>query len=118
MLKSMSGMRNYAVFVPLIAAVVMVGVVLVVWIIVKNEQDFRFNADMHSNTERFAARLETHIATRLDVAKHIQDEWSKGRIKDQADFQQIAYAAHNMFQDFQAINWINPDGVVQWKSVV
>ena len=94
----------------------MTSAVLLVWQLVKNDQDARTNADTRRSAEQLASQLEAHIATRLDVAEYLQQEWLNGNINSKDAFQREANSVHRMLQDFQAINWVDPGGVIRWVT--
>ncbi|MBT4888409.1 MAG: PAS domain-containing protein, partial [Rhodospirillales bacterium] len=109
---------RHTIAIPVLAALIMFIIVVMAWLLVKNDHAARINADTHSNTEYLAARLETHIATRLDIAEHIQNEWLAGRINNKEEFLHIANTAHEFFGDFQAISWVDPNGVIRWVTPI
>ena len=107
---------RHSIAILLVTAVVMFSVVILVWQLIKNDQEIRITAETRRNAEHFASQLETHIATRLDIAEHLQQEWLNGNINSKTAFQREANAAHRLLKDFQAINWVDPEGVIRWVT--
>lgn len=104
------------ILLPVVVAVVMIASVVTMWQLVRTEQALRLNADTRSNLEHFAARLESHIETRLAVGEHMRQEFEDGRIRSTKDFQMEADSAREAFGDFQAINWVSADGIIAWVT--
>lgn len=107
---------QHMVAIPIAAAVTMILVVGIVWQLVRNDQDNRLYAYTRSSAQHFAARLEEHIATRLIAGQHIQRKWLAGSITNQEKFQDEVNSTLEIFQDFQAINWVDPEGVIRWVT--
>ncbi|MEH6546811.1 MAG: ATP-binding protein, partial [Sneathiella sp.] len=83
-----------------------------VWQNVRADQEYRLDSGTRSNLDHFAAQLESHIATRIDIGNFLQREWENGHIKNSTGFISEAASIHQFFPDFQAINWINRNGVI------
>ncbi len=111
-----SRLSKYTVAVPVVAAAIMIMFVILVWQLIEGDQLRRSNAGTRSNAERFASQLEAHVATRLDIGEYIAQEWSRGNIKTIEEFQRETDPVHKLFRDFQAINWVDTNGVVQWVT--
>jgi PAS domain S-box-containing protein len=109
-------LSKHVLIVPAIVAGIMICGVIVVWQYVRTDQEYRLLLDTRSNLDHFAARLESHITTRMQVGQHLRREWEQGHILDSTDFIAEAYSAHHLFGDFQAINWVDKDGVVKWVT--
>ncbi len=61
----------------------------------------------------FAARLETHLATRLNAARLLGQRFLNSENLDVQYFQSETAPLHELFGDFQALNWVDADGVIQ-----
>ena len=112
----LSWLERQTVGVPVAVALAMMFLVFTAWLLVKNDQTVLLNAGTRSNIEHFAARLETHIATRLAIGEHIRRGLLGGRISSQKAFRDATTSAHELFGDFQALNWIDPEGIVRWVT--
>ena len=66
------------------------------------------------STRQTAIRLEDAIGTRLQLAVHLRDhevrdpDWSEGH------FREIARGILASFPGIDAINWVDPDGIIRW----
>lgn len=107
---------RHIIAVPLVAGIIMTVIAILVWQLVEADQDRRLTAGTQSNAERFASQLEAHIATRLDVADHLSREWSLGLINTQPDFERESENIQKLFGDFQAINWVDNNGIIRWVT--
>lgn len=101
---------------PILAGLILFGVVFTIWDLTKTDQLVRLNADMRSNVEIVATRLQVHIETRLNIAEHIRYEWNEGNFKNLKEFSVETKSIHELFKDFQAINWVDPQGTIQWVT--
>jgi len=99
--------------VPAILAAIMIVAVVAVWQNMRSDQEYRLSTETRNNLEHFAARLESHIASHLTVGQHLRREWEYGHISDEEGFISEALSAHLLFPDFQAINWVNSEGVIE-----
>lgn len=104
------------VAIPIAVGLSMMTTVIVIWQLVKNDQTSRLNAETRSNVEYVSAQLEAHIATRLGIGEQIRSRWLDGNVNTQEAFRYEANSAHNLFQDIQAINWIDPQGIIRWTT--
>ncbi|MCF8467223.1 MAG: PAS domain-containing protein [Sneathiella sp.] len=107
--------RHTAV-VPAAIGAVMVFLVVAAWALIPNSGTRGFDADAHSNLESFAARLESHISTRLAIGHQLRLALIGGQIKDREGFLAQTSYIHKLFSDFQAINWVDSKGVIRWLS--
>jgi PAS domain S-box-containing protein len=107
--------RHY-VTVPIVAGIIMAAFAILVWQLIEADQVRRLNAGTRGNTERFTSQLEAHVATRLDVGNYLKREWSEGAINSKSDFERETLSAQKLFDDFQAINWIDNNGIVRWVT--
>jgi diguanylate cyclase (GGDEF)-like protein/PAS domain S-box-containing protein len=100
------------------AAVFMLLVAVVMWINQINEDNHIRNARNSGAivAEQLAVRLETYIASRLSIGQHLRHEWHINQIGTPEKFHIQAMSIHQLFPDFQAINWIDGDGVIRWVT--
>lgn len=100
------------------AAVFLLLVFAVMWIRQLNEDSHIRNARNSGAmvAEQLAVRLETYIATRLAIGQLFRHEWLEGQIRTPDKFRAEAMSFHQLFPDFQAINWTDGDGVIRWVT--
>ncbi|USG62871.1 ATP-binding protein [Sneathiella marina] len=111
--KIFRSLSQNAKIVPAILTLSMILAVIIAWQNMRTDQEIRLNSDTRNNLDHFTARLQSHITSRLAVGQHLRREWENGYINDTAGFIAEATSAHLLFTDFQAINWINSDGVIE-----
>ncbi|ASP19252.1 two-component system sensor histidine kinase NtrB [Antarctobacter heliothermus] len=61
----------------------------------------------------FAARLETHVATRLKAGEFLGLHFVRNGVFENNTFQTQATLLHELFGDFQALNWVDAQGVIR-----
>jgi len=111
-------LRRRVIALPVVIGLMMAVVVLFGWQLVKDEQGRRLDVQTNSSAEHVVARLEAHLASRLAIGRHIRRQWASGGINTYEDFLAHANSAHELFHDFQAINWIDSNGTVRWVTPV
>jgi len=111
-------LRRRVIALPVVVGLMMAAAVLFGWQLVKDEQARRLNVQTSGNAEHVVARLEAHLESRLAIGRHIRRQWASGGIINYEDFLAHATSAHELFRDFQAINWINTQGIVRWATPV
>ncbi len=112
----LSKLSRHTTFLPIAIFATMITFVFAGWHLVRNEQSLRLDAETIRNAEHVASRLEAFVSTRLAAGQHIQHEWANGEITNYVDFLAQANSAHELFGDFQAINWVDNDGIVRWVT--
>jgi PAS domain S-box-containing protein len=88
--------------------------VLGAWDFMRREQTEAIRRDTAVTAEQVGFRLETFIETRIALVDHIRAEWLAGEVHDKATFGHEALRVQETFSGFQAINWIDPQGVIRW----
>ncbi len=68
--------------------------------------------------EQLAVRLESFIADRFTIGEHLRHEWAAGLINTIDSFTNETSSFHELYPDFQAINWIDSEGVIKWVTPV
>ena len=90
----------------------------VLWIWRLNEEN-RIRTIQSSGTriaEQLAFRMESFLSTRFAIGDHLHHEWGEGLINTPDSFLKQAASFHRLHPDFQAINWVNKDGVIRWVT--
>jgi PAS domain S-box-containing protein len=67
-----------------------------------------------TTTEQVAFRLESFMAARLHLVQQMVNQWLARQINTPERFAELARATEEEFSSFQAINWIDRDGVIRW----
>ncbi|NQU56991.1 MAG: diguanylate cyclase [Rhodospirillales bacterium] len=100
------------------AAVFLLLIFTVMWIRHVNEENHIRNIQSGDTivAEQLAVRLEAFMATRFAIGKHLRHEWNAGQINAPDSFRKQALSFQHLFPDFQAINWIDGDGVIRWVT--
>jgi PAS domain S-box-containing protein len=111
-------LRRRVIALPVVVGLSMAALVVFGWQLVKGEQSRRLDAQTNGSAEHVVARLEAHLASRLAIGRHIRRQWASGGIINRQDFLDHANSAHELFRDFQAINWIDPQGIIRWVTPV
>ncbi len=112
----LASLGRYPSGVPVAIAIIMIIIVIMGWQQVRRDQAMRLETDTKSNAVYYAATLEAHVATRLDIGTHLQRLWEQGVINNAEAFRAQANSIHRLFADFQAINWVDPEGVIRWVT--
>ncbi len=68
--------------------------------------------------QQTAAQLEDHIANHLSIIEHLRNLWMKRQINNQEAYVETVELLQLQFSSFQAINWVNPEGIIQWVAPV
>lgn len=95
-------------------AIAMIVSVIVAWQITKNAEELRIQFDADRYLNNISARLETHISSRLIIGKHVCDQWLLGKYESEESFRHEMRGILKYYPDFQAINWIDPKGIIRW----
>ncbi len=64
--------------------------------------------------EQAAIRLEDFFNARLQVVHLLSQTWGNGQNYDRESFTDDALLIQVLFKGFQATNWIDPSGTIQW----
>lgn len=88
--------------------------VLGVWEFMRQERIEDIRRDTAVTAEQVGFRLETFIETRIALVDHIRRDWLAGEVHDKVTFAHEALRVQETYSGFQAINWIDPQGVIRW----
>ena len=80
--------------------------------VVRQSQADRTMSIVQTFADEFAARLEEKLLTRFAMVDLLRQEWDDGRIETTADFRKGSASIQSQFPDIQAINWVNPNGII------
>jgi len=104
------------VLAPVAAFLISALTVLTVWFLVDAKETQQIQSDTLIVAEQVAARLESTISTRLTIGALIQHELRTGEIVDEEEFARFTKPILDLFPDFQAINWVNKQGIIKWVT--
>ena len=83
------------------------------WYVAQNEAEFQLQ-ETYILAEQAAYRLEDFFDTRFQVVAHLSMEWEDVISSDESHFVDEVTAVQGLFKGFQAINWVDASGEVQW----
>ena len=109
-------LARQTVAVPLAAFLVMIALVITTWHLIRNDQVFQHSAEINKTAEHVSVRLDEHIVTRLAIGHHLRDDWQQQNVSSEEEFQKLTRSTLKLFADFQAINWIDPQGTIRWVT--
>ncbi|WP_161316580.1 ATP-binding protein [Sneathiella litorea] len=107
---------RYTIGVPIAIGLAMILLVVTAWVMTPTDYTQGHVTEARSDLGNFAARLESHISTRLAIGRQIRNSLTNGQIRTREDFLTQASYMHDIFRDFQAINWVDSMGVIRWVS--
>jgi len=84
-----------------------------IWSETKTLQSERLSADTLTVVSNFATRLETHISSRLHAGRLLHSHFTTDTNPDFDAFRAEAQVVHKLFKDLQALNWVDPTGIVR-----
>lgn len=105
---------KHFVLIPVLAFLGIAAGLVVIWQQMDRVEDRMLNLRTETTTEQVALRLENFIASRLHLVRQMAYQWESGQINTPESFAEMAEAIEAQFSSLQAINWIDPDGVIRW----
>ena len=109
---------DWSAAITLLTAALLVAATSLVWFSVRKSHDNHIMEQARSEIENFAARLDAHVKLRISLGALIGEEWRNGLISDVNTFRFHAATKLNYFNDLQAINWVDPEGVIRWVNPI
>ncbi len=79
----------------------------------RSAQSERLMAETQLAVSNFGARLETHMAARLNAGLLLGQRFLSQNNFDAESFREETQLLHELFGDFQALNWVDADGVIR-----
>lgn len=105
---------------PLATAMVVAAALLCVTVatvaLIRSDRATQITTESQARADFVAARLEVYVETRLSLAALIRQEWRDGLIDNRAAFARQASSKLQQFAALQAINWVDPQGVIRWVN--
>ena len=102
------------VLVPAMVCASMFILIIGSWLLIPTSDTKGLETDTRRHLERFSAKLESHLRTNLVIAEHVRREIVAGHVYGKHEFLSEAASVYDLFQDLQAFNWIDADGVIRW----
>ncbi|MCH7763069.1 MAG: PAS domain S-box protein, partial [Candidatus Marinimicrobia bacterium] len=65
-------------------------------------------------TDLVATHLEERLETHLEIIKFLRREWLENNINTRIKFEKMVLPLINSFPGFQAINYIDTNGIIRW----
>ena len=88
------------------------------WQSVLKNQDAYLADQARERIEFLSARLDAHVKQRISIGALVEEEWRNGLISDAKTFGFLASTKLNYFDDLQAVNWVDPNGVIRWVNPI
>jgi two-component system, cell cycle sensor histidine kinase and response regulator CckA len=109
-----AGLRR-AVFPSLILFVVVAASLFAAWLLVRHHRAETLHLQTGLVADQIAARLEEAIAGRLEMVEMLRREIAAGLVTNDRDaFEARAALVQQQLDGYQAINWIDTEGVIRW----
>ncbi len=102
--------------IPMLVFLVLSITVASIWQLNRINKTSQIKATSALVSEQVAVRLKTFLDARLGISPHFQQLWEKNLINTQQLFLDEARSMHTLFSQFQSINWVDPNGIIQWVS--
>ncbi len=112
----LSRLPRHTIGVPVAIGMAMILLVGAAWLLMPTSETEGHITEGRSDLGNFAARLESHISTRMTIGQQIRNSLAKGDIDGREEFLTQAAYLHDLFTDFQAINWVDSLGVIRWVT--
>jgi signal transduction histidine kinase/sensor domain CHASE-containing protein len=104
--------RNFSI--PLLVFILMVGGVVYLWHLLERQEMDELRLTSRLTAKQVAFRLEDHIEAHFSVIGYLRQCWQIGQINEPDLFYQTVLSLIDEFKGFQAINYIDPHGVIRW----
>ena len=96
----------------LIVGCLIVFVAMTISEMIKQGQTDRTRNLVETYADELSARIEEQLKTRIAIVSLIRDYWQSDVVVSPKHFKTITEAATTSFNDVQALNWVNTDGVI------
>ncbi len=106
--KTLSRYLPLAIFLCLASAVLGVS-----WFLSHN-QTIAIRNEANLIGQQTAGQLENHITDHLSILEHLRNLWIKRQINNPETFVETVESFQQQFSGFQAVNWVDAKGIVQW----
>ncbi len=72
--------------------------------------------EVHLIGQQTAGQVKNHITNHLSVIEHLRDLWMRRQINNHDAYVETVESLHLQFSGFQAINWVDANGIIQWVA--
>lgn len=105
--------RRAGIIAVLVGGLLMGGSIFIAMTMSSNEAA-RLAADHRRIDEAYAARVGAHLEARFSVGEYLARRFKEARPASQREFEEMTAPVRGIFPEFQAINWVNKNLVIQW----
>lgn len=122
--RASAGVRGFTrfvrqvVLVPIFVCVLLLAATIGIWQEIKKHYHAEQAVEANEHLEFVVAHLAAHLEVRLVLAHLIHQEWQDHKTHTREDLQEIVGPKLQRFQDIQAINWVDKDGIIRWVNPV
>ncbi len=88
------------------------------WSFLKFDERQDIRRDTAITAEQAAVRLQEHILTRVNIARHLRDEIVDGELISATKFVEEAERLHKMLPGALATNFVDAGGIIRWVAPV
>lgn len=106
--------RKRAILIPVSIFVVLAALLHAIWFLADEGRQNAVRVQTNITAEQVAIRLRDYLRFRLELVAQIRREWAQGQITTQEQFINRAQTTQEQFSGFQAINWIDEQGIIRW----
>ena len=84
------------------------------WWLLRSHEKEEARAVTKLSAEQVARGLQDRLDSHLAVVNYLREEWLRKGQMTQEEFTQVVLAIVSQYEGFQAINYINPQGIIEW----
>jgi PAS domain S-box-containing protein len=106
--------KNKAVTVPIVLFLSFTGINLLLWQFLYDDQRQGIREATQITATQAAIRLQSALAVRLSMVRHLRNHWLDGTISSRANFTQATHDIHDTFAGSQAVTRVDADGTIRW----
>jgi len=90
-----------------------IAITVLFWWVQERSHHERLRLETSVTAEQVARRLTDWLADRMSISAHLADKWEMEFQRDTGRYERDAARFARRFPGFQAINWIDTDGVIR-----
>lgn len=80
--------------------------------LIREAQAERINSVVETYAGVFSAKIQEQLHARFSIAEMARRSWTSGQVSALDEFGILAENLRAAYDDFQALNWVGPDGVI------
>lgn len=112
----MSRTKTLSRYLPLAIFLCLASAVLSISWFLSHNQTVAIRNEANLIGQQTAGQLERHIANHLSIIEHLRNLWMKRQINNPEAFAETVESFQQQFSGFQAVNWVDAEGIVQWVA--